>query len=269
MDHAEALEILELAAVEPGGIDRLAAGDTPEAAAVAGHLAGCHTCAAELERLRRASAVLRDVIRTTPPRHLRDRTLSYVAAVGREPRLSPAAVTGPPAPAARRDRARPSWPALAAVVLVSVLASGALVGGLALRALGGADAEFARQNQVVQALSAVTTGSLRVGGLDDARTVRLSSTSGGDGTATIVYSPSSGELVVVAEGIEEPPAGSELRCWVEVDGARKPVGRMFFGGGISYWVGDVEAVTGLTGEATFGISLAQPEGAEPILSGDL
>jgi len=47
---------------------------------------------------------------------------------------------------------------------------------------------------------------------------------------------------------------------------------MFFGGGLSYWVGDVEAVGGLTGEATFGISLSDGSGstgADPVLVGDL
>src|SRR5262245_64619409 len=41
MEHTEARELLELAAVEPDGFERLAAGDTAEAAALAGHLAGC------------------------------------------------------------------------------------------------------------------------------------------------------------------------------------------------------------------------------------
>src|SRR5688500_15009206 len=83
MEHAEARELLEIAAVEPGGFDRLAAGDTAEAAALAGHVAGCLECAAELERLRRASAVIREAVRTAPSADLRDRTLAYVAAVGR------------------------------------------------------------------------------------------------------------------------------------------------------------------------------------------
>ena len=44
---------MEIAAAEPDGLDRLMAGDTSEAAAVAGHLAGCEACAGELMRLRR------------------------------------------------------------------------------------------------------------------------------------------------------------------------------------------------------------------------
>jgi len=58
MDHTEALELIELAAAEPGGLERLMAGDTPEGGAVAGHLAGCPPCVAELTRVRRTAAVL-------------------------------------------------------------------------------------------------------------------------------------------------------------------------------------------------------------------
>ena len=82
MDHDEVLETLEIAAAEPGGLDRLMAGDTPTAIAVAGHLAGCPTCTAELGRLGRDAAVIRDAIATTPSPDLRDRTLAHVRAHG-------------------------------------------------------------------------------------------------------------------------------------------------------------------------------------------
>ena len=78
MDHDQTLEALELAAVEPGGLDRLMAGDTPQAAAIAGHLAGCEPCTDELGRLHRAVPLLRDVVRTTAPADLRERTLAFV-----------------------------------------------------------------------------------------------------------------------------------------------------------------------------------------------
>ena len=71
MDHAEARELLEVAAVEPGGLARLMAGDTPEAAALAGHLAGCEECTREMARLRRVAGIVRGVVRTTPPPELR------------------------------------------------------------------------------------------------------------------------------------------------------------------------------------------------------
>src|SRR6186713_2721262 len=78
MDHDDVLEQIELAAIEPGGLERLMAGDTAMAAAVVGHLAGCERCAEELRRLSRAAPLLRDVVRTTPPADLRERTLAYV-----------------------------------------------------------------------------------------------------------------------------------------------------------------------------------------------
>ena len=111
MEHAEARELLELAAVEPDGFDRLAAGDTPEASALAGHLAGCPECSAELERLRRASLLIRDAVRSAAPPELRERTLAFVAAVGRDrsaiavaPAGAPVAVAVATAEAATRAR---------------------------------------------------------------------------------------------------------------------------------------------------------------------
>src|SRR5262245_23981925 len=95
MDHDDVLEQLELAAVEPGGLDRLVAGDTPTAAAVVTHLAGCERCAEELRRLSRAAPMLRDVVRTTPSPELRDRTLAYVREHGR-PRSAASTPSGEP-----------------------------------------------------------------------------------------------------------------------------------------------------------------------------
>ena len=83
MDHNEVRELLEDAAVEPGGLERLMAGDTPNAALVAGHLAGCAECTAEMERLRRSVGMIRPAVQAVPPPELRERTLAYVAALGR------------------------------------------------------------------------------------------------------------------------------------------------------------------------------------------
>src|SRR5437667_1044378 len=83
MTDDEARELLAGAAVEPGGMERLIAGDTPDAAALAGHLAACPECTEEFDRLRRSATVLRAVIATQPPDDLKERTLAFVAAVGR------------------------------------------------------------------------------------------------------------------------------------------------------------------------------------------
>src|SRR6476469_10385002 len=91
MDHDEVREQLQLAAVEPDGLDRLMAGDTPMAAVIAAHLAGGDACTTELERLRRGVPLIRDVVRTSPPADLRERTLAYVRAQGIQ--RGPAATT--------------------------------------------------------------------------------------------------------------------------------------------------------------------------------
>src|SRR3954464_14414461 len=82
MDHEETREQLELAAVEPGGLDRLMAGDTPLAQSVAGHLAGCESCTAELGRLRRSSGIIRADLHEMPPADLKSRTLAAIRAEG-------------------------------------------------------------------------------------------------------------------------------------------------------------------------------------------
>ena len=41
----------------------------------------------------------------------------------------------------------------------------------------------------------------------------------------------------------------EYRCWVEIDGARQSVGKMFFSADLAYWVGPAPAVSGLSGTA--------------------
>ena len=82
MDHDAVREALELAAAEPGGLDRLMAGDTPEAQAVAGHIAGCEACAVELERIGRVSAAVRASMAEVPAPDLKERTLAFVRAHG-------------------------------------------------------------------------------------------------------------------------------------------------------------------------------------------
>jgi hypothetical protein len=272
MEHAEARELLEIAALEPGGFDRLAAGDTSDAAALAGHIAGCTECAAELERLRRASAVIRDAVRTAPPADLRDRTLAYVAALGR-PRGSdvPSAEPRPAAyPGARRVAPdRRLWVAsIAAAVLVAIV-------GTSLFVAQSRDSVIETQARQISALAKVATWSHRIDGEPDAEYVVLEGTgAGGSGAeGTLAFSPSTRELVVLAQGLQEPAAGMQYRCWVETDGGRRRIGQMFFGGDIAYWVGPVDELTGVGPGTRFGVSLVPADGdsltGDPVLLGEL
>lgn len=283
MDHDDVLEQAHLAAVEPRGLERLMAGDTPTAAAVAGHLAGCQPCGGEVERVRRAVPLLRDVIRTTPPADLRQRTLATVrergVARGGSPTLggpAGAAETAAPIPAdsgpngarsrlgATRGVAKtlPWAAAIAAAVVLSVGATALLQG----RAI---DSRTAQQDRIIASLERVIGGTLDISA--DPATARVAlATRTGTASGTLLFSPTTSRLLVVATGLVEPPAGQEYRCWVEIGGVRQNVGRMFFARDLAYWVGDTPAVADLPKGTTFGVSLS-PDGsrldADPVLVG--
>jgi hypothetical protein len=278
MEHAEARELLELAALEPGGFDRLAAGDRPDAAALASHVAGCPDCAAEMERLRRAAAVIREAVRTAPPPELRERTLAFVAAVGRPRGRGVAAAAGeaPPVLAGRAAeggsgistaRTRLWAAALAAAVVVAVVGTAVLVGG-------PRDSLIQAQATQIASLANVATWSHRIDGQPDAQYVELEAGAAGAGAeGSLAFSPSTKELVVLAQGLAQPAAGMQYRCWVEIDGQRRRIGQMFFGGDVAYWVGPVEEVSGARPGTVFGISLVPADGdslsGDPVLVGVL
>ena len=287
MDHDEAQALLELAAAEPDGFERLAAGDTPEAAALAGHLAGCSSCAAEVEVLGRVSTTLRSVIRELPRPELRSRTLAYVAATGRprgaamsvattgrDASAKPGAGAAPPSPADEgtaalaRSGAAPQrswWPAIAAAAV--------LVAALGLVGWRATDAALDAERHRSEGLATVAQAAFRVGSQPDAQRVALTGTSGtGQEKGELSFSIASSELVVVADGLPTPPDGMEYRCWVERDGVRARIGRMYEGGGLSYWSGRSEKVASLVPGARFGVSLEPYDGGgsgEPVLFGEL
>jgi hypothetical protein len=278
MDHDEVREQLELAATEPAGIDRLMAGDTPLAAAIAAHLAGCSSCTDELGRLRRAAILIADAVRTTPPPELREQTLAFVREVGRirEPvaELAPAtvaatssaapfAVAAATAPAASRRGL--AWiAAIAAAVLIAVGATAFVLDRQAGDELAAAQAETA-------GLAHVTAATLALTNEPDAENVSLAGTD--DRWGRVVYSADKGELAVIASGLTEPAGDREYRCWVEIDGQRTPVGKMFFGGDLAFWAGPVETVSDLPAGSTFGVSLVDTAGLDvgepPVLTGDV
>jgi hypothetical protein len=160
------------------------------------------------------------------------------------------------------------WAAsLAAAVIASVVATGAYLG----RDL---DARLAARDQAIAGLANVSTWSLRVGAEPDAERVELASTSGTAASGTLLYSPASRGLVIVTTGLVEPGTGREFRCWMEIDGRRIKVGRMFFGGELAYWAGEVPAVGATAEGAAFGVSetpAADPDdvSGDPVLTGTL
>src|SRR5512140_649993 len=120
MEHADALERIEIAAAEPQGLERLMAGDTPDAAAVAGHLAGCPACVEQLARIRRTADIAREVIRAQPDPALRERTLAFVRAVGRDRSGAVATADGATAAAPGILSTPPTVPPVARAIPVAI-----------------------------------------------------------------------------------------------------------------------------------------------------
>lgn len=260
--HDTAREIMELAAAEPGGLDRLEAGDTAEAAAVVGHLAGCPACLEELGRLRRAEALLRPVLGATPDPALRERTLAYVRAVGVPREAGPApAGRGPQAP---RRRVIPvsAWAASLAAVLVIGLVAGSLLAGRTSPS-GNADPAVA--------LDAVARETAALVAAGDARTIALADASGAP-LGSLVVSPAAGRIVVSAAGLPAPAQGEEYRCWVEVGGSRTALGSMWVAGDVAWWAGDVALPATLPPGVAYGVSLVGEGSSGPgtvVLTGEL
>jgi hypothetical protein len=276
MDHEETREQLELAALEPGGIDRLMAGDTPLAQSVAGHLAGCETCTTELARLRRSSGIIRADLREMPPADLKARTLAAIRAEGVQRPLVAASAGVAVMPlregaiAGTSPRRTRTWTTvamvatIAAAVVLSVVTTSLIVGRRV-------DDQLAQQALTIDALEHVTTTTMAVAAQPDAEHVQLAGVSDPALDGSLVYSSGTTDLVVVATGLTEPAAGYEYRCWVEVNGQRQRIGRMFFGGDLAYWAGAAPAIAGTSGPTTFGVSLVDVSAptldAQPVLVG--
>jgi hypothetical protein len=105
----------------------------------------------------------------------------------------------------------------------------------------------------------------------DATSVELAGMTDAALQGSVLFSPSSTDLVVVATGMTEPPADQEYMCWMDAGSGRVRIGKMFFGGDLAYWAGASEAIAGLDGPATFGVSLvdvgSSETDAEPVLLG--
>ncbi|HEY6571265.1 MAG TPA: anti-sigma factor [Candidatus Limnocylindrales bacterium] len=284
MEHAEALEQIETAAVEPDGLERLMAGDTPGSAAVAGHLAGCPDCAEELVRIRRTAIVARDVIRSEPDPALRDRTLAFVRSVGRDRSEGGAGASAdrstsitvlpspvqPPLAAETPQGTRPSRRGFALLAIAAAVVIAVGVGFAAGSAAQRQDVE-GRQSEIA-VLEDATTTALRIQAQPDAQVVQLTATpSGGDATGSLAFSASTGELVAVATDLEPEEANEEYACWVEVEGQRQRLGQMYWAGDLWAWAGPVEGLEMLPEGAVFGVSLSPTDGGagDPVLTGSL
>lgn len=267
---ADLRELLETAALERDGIERLEAGDTPEAARLAGHLAFCPPCAEELARLRRSASTLRAALAGGPARALRERTLAFVRATGVERGVSSGASgeLGPSRPSPSRTLIRPPrrpaflarLAAAAAIILVGTFGAGFL--------LRDAAGPGAGPGAAPTALARVVTTHARVMAAPDATEVMLADSTG-TARGALAIAPSLGEMVVTAAGLPPAPEGSAYGCWVEIKGVRTRLGTMYLAGEVAWWAGPVTLAGPLPPGTRFGVSLAGAGGsvAQPVLLG--
>jgi hypothetical protein len=272
MDHTEALERLELAAVEPGGLDRLANAHDPEAAALFAHVRSCDECSAELESLRDSAPVISGAMKMTPSADLRDRTLAHVRDMGR-PRQSRGEARDLSDAMKRHWWLPERWAAasLAAAILISVVATGWIVASRFDARLTEANAAISQQQSAIEGLAELSDWTLRLTADPNAVRYRLLPPAGDDSSGTVLYSPETGEMVMVATGLTPPSSGKDYRCWVELDGERQAIGKLFFAGDLGYWVGDVEEVVNAS-ESVIGVTLvdisSEDLGGEVTLQGE-
>jgi len=162
---------------------------------------------------------------------------------------------------------RLGWVAGMAAALIAAGAIGFTVGG------ASQGDSIARLDGQIAVLREATTVTMRIESQPDARLVSLASTASGGGAAgSLAFSPATGELVVVATGLSAEGAGQEYGCWVEVNGERRRLGRMYWGGDVASWAGPAVGLADLPPGTLFGVSLGPAGGgtdAVPVLTGRL
>ena len=140
-------------------------------------------------------------------------------------------------------------------------------------AAGGASkqSDLEASAQEVAILSDAASTAVRIHAQPDAQQVQLvPTTAGADAAGTLTFSADTGELVAVASGLEPEARNEEYGCWVEVNGQRHRLGRMYWVGEVWTWAGPVEGLDNLPAGATFGVSLNAPDApGEPVLTGSL
>jgi len=264
VEHAEVVELIEVAAAEPGGLDRLSAGDTPEAQAVVAHIAGCEACAAEFAALGRVAASVRETVRALPDPSLRARTLDLVRELGVDraaPRPGPTR-TAPVevlAPRAARPR-RVHW---AAVGIAAVV-----VAGVAGFAAGGAG-RLPGSGQPPTVAMAANKTTMHIAEQGDVVRVSLASADGGGASGSVIFSATSGELSLTVAGLSGLPSGAEYVCWVEQGGQHRQLGVLYIEGGDGTWAGAVSGLGDLGPGTRFGVSRRSSAGetGAPVLTG--
>ncbi len=280
MDHAEVLDRLEAAFLEPGGLAALDAEPSEEAAAIREHLGGCPGCAAERRAWHIAGWAMADNVPDTlsAPLAARARILAAVAGTGVARPVSGSVPFGAPPvashssvtplvvpagiPGSRSATPRPAMLALAAAFAAALFLAGAVLGG----PLGLVSDDRNDVAVIDTQAAAVAAAVHRVLQRPEHVTVPLVDAAGEAG-GSVLFDPASSELVVVSEALEAIPEGREYGCFLERDGERTRVGRLKVVGDAAFWMGPMTepADAGRSGDRFVVVRDDRPE--VPVLSG--
>lgn len=234
MDHAAAHGRIEDLLLEPSRLAALPSSSAPDDVALREHLAGCGSCAADLEVWRRVQIAVDAAVPGDPdlaaaavdpidlPPSLRARVLASVRAA----EAPAAAVPITAAPSARRRRLG---------TLVGLAAGIGLLAGTGIFAFQQVSERAAAEAEARELAAALATVDRMLA--TDHKVVQMETTSG-EPAGTISWSRH--DWVVLSQVLQEPPPGQVYLCWLEADGRSVPVGHMEFADGTAYWVASLD-----------------------------
>ena len=199
------------------------------------HLAGCLSCALEVDELRLAAGRLADLTTVVPPPRLKDAVL---AEVSRTRQVGPARSPG------SSGRSAAGWRRWTAVAV----AAGVV-------AIGAASATFVVQEQRVRDAQAQSAQAQQVAAILSApdAVMRVQPVAGG--RVTVVVSDSLDQGVAFVNGLASPGGANAYQLWVIKD-APKDVGILAAGSGDG-----TKVFTGVRGASGFGVSQERASGA--------
>lgn len=168
------------------------------------HLAECDACRQEVAELRRTATRLGQAAATEPPPAMRSLVLSRISEVRQ---LPPESSVVPLRRPTRRTVALRLSVAAAAVLLVATTVLGVLV---------------ARQQETLEATRAQAEEMSRILRSGDAQVLTLD---GGDGgRMTVAMSRSLDSMLLLADGLEDPPNGHAFQVWALDGPTARPAG---------------------------------------------
>lgn len=188
--------------------------DEDERAAFEAHLPGCPACQAEVDSFLATAAMLGSAVGESPPAGLRDAIMDEI---GSTRQLAPGLPSPPPSRSSdrsvsRRSPARRAW--FDRLLLPAAAAMAVVVAGMAIMV-----------GSLNRRIDELATNTADVAGIVAAADMQTWEASAGDTIARVVYSPTRGEGVFLADGMGAAGEGRTYELWlIDADGVANPAG---------------------------------------------